>query len=184
MELSVAQEQHIDLIARCRAGDAASFRKLYELYAKAMYNTSLRILNNISEAEDILQEAFVDAFKNINLFENRSSFGSWIKQIVINKSINQLKKKKIDFVEIEDPERYAPHQDDTIDEDEIQLQVDRVVDAMRQLPDGYRTVLSLYLLEGYDHEEIAGIMGVAESTARTQYIRGKQKLLKILYRGA
>lgn len=183
MELSVAQEQHLDLLARCRAGDAASFKKLYEQYAKAMYNTSLRIINNAAEAEDILQDSFIDAFKNINSFENRSSFGTWIKQIVINKSINQLKKKKIDFVEIDDPEKYAPHQDEAIDEENLQWQVDKVIEAMHQLPGGYRTVLSLYLLEGYDHEEIAGIMGVAESTTRTQYIRGKQKLLKILKGG-
>ena len=183
MELSVAQEQHFDLLARCREGDAGSFRKLYEQYARAMYNTSLRIVNNTVEAEDILQESFIEAFRNIHSFENRSSFGSWIKKIVINKSINQLKKKKIDFVEIDDPEKYAPHQDEDMEDESIQWQVDKVIQAMHQLPGGYRTVLSLYLLEGYDHEEIADIMGVAESTTRTQYIRGKQKLLKILKRG-
>lgn len=170
-------------MARCRAGDASGFKKLYELYARAMYNTSVRILNNATEAEDILQESFLDAFKNIQQFENRSSFGAWIKQIVVNKSINHLKKKRIDFVEIEDPEKYSPHQDETIDEDDIQWQVERVVEAMHQLPAGYRTILSLYLLEGYDHEEIADIMGVAASTTRTQYTRGKQKLLKILKSG-
>lgn len=183
LELTIAQDQHADLVQGCREGNALSFKKLYEQYARAMYNTSLRIVNNTAEAEDVLQESFIDAFHNIASFENRSSFGAWLKQIVINKSINQLKKKKVSLVEIDTAGVDGRMEEEIVSEQEIQWQVARVKNAIQQLPAGYRTVLSLYLLEGYDHEEIAGIIGVAESTTRTQYIRAKQKLLNIIKGG-
>lgn len=183
LELTIAQDQHADLVQRCREGDAISFKKLYEHYARAMYNTSLRIVNNSAEAEDVLQESFIDAFHNISNFENRSSFGAWLKQIVINKSINQLKKRRISLVEMESAGVDNRQEEETPNEHEIQWQVNQVKEAIKQLPAGYRTVLSLYLLEGYDHEEIAEILGVAESTTRTQYIRAKQKLLNIIKGG-
>jgi RNA polymerase sigma factor (sigma-70 family) len=174
---------HYDLIERCKQGDTLSFKKLYELYSKAMFNTSFRILNSVVEAEDVLQEAFMDAYRHIQRFENRSSFGAWLKQIVVNKSINVLRKKKMDLVDIEKTALTEMPEDSGIDEREIQMRVLEVRKAIQQLPDGYRTVLSLYLLEGYDHEEIAQILNVAESTTRTQYIRAKQKLLMILKTG-
>lgn len=184
MELAEVQEQHAYLVEQCREGDVMSYKKLYQLYAKAMFNTSLRILNNHTEAEDVLQESFIDAFHHIHSFENKSSFGAWLKQIVVNKSINHLKKKRIVLVEIEHAEINNRASDTEEEEKEIEWQVERVREAITRLPAGYRTVLSLYLLEGYDHEEIAQILDVAESTTRTQYIRAKQKLLTILKRGA
>lgn len=145
-----------------------------------MYNTSYRILNNVAEAEDVLQESFIDAFKHIHSFANRSSFGSWLKQIVVNKSITVIRKNRMHVVDIDTTQIHDMPQEDGIDEREIQLKVAEVKKAVAQLPDGYRTVLSLYLFEGYDHEEIAQILEIKESTARTQYIRAKQKLLMIL----
>jgi RNA polymerase sigma factor (sigma-70 family) len=168
---------HMDLVEKCKQGDSGSFRKLYELYSKAMFNTSYRILNNVAEAEDVLQESFIDAFRHIHSFENRSSFGSWLKQIVVNKSINVIRKNKPDLVDIEKTTVHEMPQEDSIDEQEIHLKVAEVRKAIAELPDGYRSVLTLYLFEGYDHEEIAHILQVKESTARTQYIRAKQKLL-------
>ena len=129
-------------------------------------------------AEDVLQESFIEAFKHIGEFEYRTSFGGWLKQICVNRSINQLKKRQVNWVAIDQVGEYSPADDH--DEEEIQLKVSQVKQAMLKMPDGYRTVLSLYLFEGYDHEEIAEILKVAESTTRTQYIRAKQKLLKIL----
>jgi RNA polymerase sigma-70 factor (ECF subfamily) len=167
----------MDLVENCKKGDPGSYRKLYDLYARAMYNTSYRILNNVAEAEDVLQESFIDAFKHIHSFENRSSFGSWLKQIVVNKSISALRRMKMQLVDIEGTQVYELPQEDMVDEKEIQMKVAEVRLAMAELQDGYRTVLSLYLFEGYDHEEIAGILQIKESTARTQYIRAKQKLL-------
>lgn len=170
----------MELVEKCKQGDPGSFRKLYELYSKAMFNTSFRILNNVAEAEDVLQESFIDAFKHIHRFENRSSFGSWLKQIVVNKSISALRKAKMLLVDIDGTQVHELPQEDTVDEREIQLRVAEVRKAVAGLPDGYRTVLSLYLFEGYDHEEIAEILQIKETTARTQYIRAKQKLLAIL----
>lgn len=167
------------LIGRCLRGEMPAYRELYEQYSKAMFNTCMRLLNDRSEAEDVLQESFVEAFKNLSRFEYRTSFGGWLKQICVNRCINQLKKRKLVFVDIErsgtDSADKTP-----IDEDEIELQVATVKKAIAMLPDGYRTVLNLYLMEGYDHEEISEILNVAESTTRTQYIRAKQKLLQIL----
>ncbi len=184
MELIAEHDQHIGLVKRCQEGDVTSFKRLYEQYAKAMYNTSLRIVNNAVEAEDVLQESFIDAFHHIGSFQNKSSFGAWLKQIVVNKSINHLKRKRIDLVEMKEAEvtQHTEYAED--DKAEVQLQVALILNAVKQLPPGYRTVLSLYLLEGYDHEEIAQVLGVAESTVRTQYIRAKQKLLTIIKRGA
>lgn len=174
---------HKDLVDSCKQGEASGFRKLYELYAKAMFNTAFRILNNQAEAEDVLQESFTDAFRHIHSFANRSSFGSWLKQIVVNKSINALRKRRLELVDIDKVWVSEIPDDNHVDENEIQLKVQEVRKAILLLPDGYRTVLTLYLLEGYDHEEISQIMGLAESTTRTQYMRAKQKLLQILKNG-
>lgn len=169
-----------ELIDRCLSGENLAYKELYQRYCRAMYNTCLRLLNNVAEAEDVLQESFTEAFKNLPHFENRTSFGGWLKQICVNRSINQLKKRKIDLVDMEKADQYGSADEMRIDENEISLKVEAVKRAIMKLPDGYRTVLSLYLLEGYDHEEIAGILNVAESTTRTQFIRAKQKLLQLL----
>ncbi len=176
--------QRDELVERCKQGDSIGYRELYHRYAKAMFNTCLRILNNYSEAEDVLQESFMEAFKNLESFEYRTSFGGWLKQICVNRSINQLRKRKINWVDMEKLNGYEGREESGIDESEIQLKVESVKIAIMKLPDGYRTVLNLYLLEGYDHEEIAGILDVAESTTRTQYIRAKQKLLQLLKEGS
>ena len=179
MELAVLPQRD-ELIERCLKGDSLSYKQLYERYAKAMYNTCLRMLNNVAEAEDVLQESFIEAFKNLERFEYRTSFGGWLKQICINRAINQLKKRKINWVDMEQIAGYDSADELPVDEIEIALQVELVKKAIMNLPDGYRTVLNLYLLEGYDHEEIAEILQVAESTTRTQYMRAKQKLLQLL----
>ncbi|MEP7165338.1 MAG: RNA polymerase sigma factor [Ferruginibacter sp.] len=183
MELTV-MAQHDELVERCKRGDSIGYKELYQRYAKAMFNTCLRILNNRSEAEDVLQESFIEAFKNLEGFEYRTSFGGWLKQICINRCINQLKKRRITWVDIEKTTGYDNADEMDVDETEIQLKVASVKNAIMKLPDGYRTVLNLYLLEGYDHEEIAAILDVAESTTRTQYMRAKQKLLKLLKEGS
>ncbi|MEP7107230.1 MAG: RNA polymerase sigma factor [Ferruginibacter sp.] len=179
MQLTIVQERD-ELVERCKNGDSAAYKELYHQYTRAMYNTCLRILNNAMEAEDVLQESFIEAFKNLPSFEYRTSFGGWLKQICVNRSINQLKKRKIVWLNIEKTGSYNREDERPFDEDEEMLKVATVKKAIMQLPDGYRTVLSLYLLEGYDHEEIAGILQVAESTTRSQYMRAKQKLVQLL----
>ncbi len=182
MELAVLPQRD-ELIERCLKGDTLGYKELYQRYSKAMFNTCLRRLNNVAEAEDVLQESFIEAFRNLQGFEYRTSFGGWLKQICINRAINQLKKRKIDWVDMEKIAGYDSAEELPVDELEIALKVESVKKAIMKLPDGYRTVLNLYLLEGYDHEEIAGILNVAESTTRTQYMRAKQKLLQLLKQG-
>lgn len=173
-----------ELVERCKRGHAPSYEALYRQYAKAMYNTSLRIVNNTADAEDVLQEAFVDAFRSLNDFNYRSTFGAWLKRIVINKSINVLRRRRMVLVDMDETGTadLVPDEE-SVDEREIELKVKEVKNGIQQLPDGYRTVLSLYLLEGYDHEEISGILRISHNTVRTQYIRAKQKLLRILKEG-
>lgn len=172
-----------DLVERCKQGHAPSYQALYQQYSKAMFNTSLRIVNNRADAEDVLQEAFVDAFRSLHDFNYRSTFGAWLKKIVINKSITVLRKRRVHFIEIESTGLPELPQEEVLDEKEVQYRVDQVKKAIEKLPDGYRTVLTLYLLEGYDHEEISEIVGISHNTVRTQYIRAKQKLLNIIKEG-
>lgn len=172
-----------ELVERCKLGDTAGYEMLYRQYAKAMYNTSLRVVNNTADAEDVLQEAFLDAFRSLNDFHYHSTFGAWLKRIVINKSINVLRKRKMNLVELDQTNAYALTDDEKLDEHEIQYKVEQVKKGIEKLADGYRTVLSLYLLEGYDQEEISEILGISHNTVRTQYIRAKQKLLQILKQG-
>lgn len=172
-----------ELVERCKKGDPASYSALYQRYARAMYNTSLRIVNNTGDAEDVLQEAFLDAFRSLHDFHYRSTFGAWLKRIVINKSINTLRKRKMETIGIDEDHTQSLAEEEPADESELQLRVAEVKNAIRLLPDGYRTVLSLYLLEGYDHEEISGILGITHNTVRTQYIRAKQKLVNLLKQG-
>lgn len=171
---------HEELILRCRAGNQEAHYKLYKLYSRAMYNVGYRITGNEADAEDVLQESFISAFRNLENYRGDASFGSWIKKIVINKAINQLKKRKMELmpdnedfdVPAEEPEQeYLP-----------ELGVEKVRGAIQQLPDGYRSVLSLYLLEGYDHQEIGEIMGITESTSKSQLNRAKNKLKELLLR--
>ena len=146
-----------------------------------MFNTALRIVNKVPDAEDVLQDSFIDAFTQLGSFERKSTFGAWLKQIVVFKSIALLKRRRMNFVDVETIGELPEEKE--LDETEIWYTVGMIKQTMEQLPDGYRTVLSLYLFEGYDHEEIAGILGVAQSTVRTQYIRAKQKLLQLLKKG-
>src|SRR5271156_470969 len=149
-----------DLVEKCKRGDNRSFAELYQKYAKAMYNTSLRIVNNTGDAEDVTQEAFTDAFRSLEDFHYKSTFGAWLKRIVINKSINQLRKRKMDMIDIEKTNVGHLPEEEGPDEQEIRFKVEEIKRAVTLLPNGYRTVLTLYLFEGYDQEEIAEILQV------------------------
>jgi len=171
---------HDELIARCKAGDQEAHYRLYKLYSKAMYNVGLRITRSEEEAEDVLQEAFINAFKNIDSYRGDATFGAWLKRIVVNKAINAVKRKKLD--PIPDDDRWDVAEEESPSEYGDSLTVDRVKRCIEELPDGYRTVVSLYLLEGYDHQEIGEIMGISESTSKSQLNRAKARLKELLTR--
>ena len=182
LELS-AQIQPDELVERCRQGDPRSYTELYQKYSKAMYNTSFRIVNNSGDAEDILQEAFLDAFNAIGSFAYKSTFGAWLKRIVINKSINALRKRKMKIIDMETTTIADTPEEAAYDEVAIDLKVAAVKKAVQELPNGYRTVLTLHLFEGIGQEEIAGILQVSHVTVRTQYMRARQKLIQYLKQG-
>lgn len=165
------------LVEGCQNGNRGAQFELYKLYANAMYNVALRIVNDDAEAEDVLQEAFLDAFNRIDSFRQETTFGLWLKQIVINRAINYLRKRKLEFVSLEDQDFSEAENEES---DSAEYKIERIKQAMNELPDGYRVVLSLYLFEGYDHEEIAHILKISENTSRTQYMRAKRKLLGML----
>jgi RNA polymerase sigma-70 factor (ECF subfamily) len=175
---------HDELVERCKQGDSRAFAALYQKYARAMYNTSLRIVSHTGDAEDVLQESFTDAFRSLEDFSYKSTFGAWLKRIVINKSINQLRKRKMDLIDIEKTNIGHLPEEQGQDEQDIQMKVEDIKKAVGLLPNGYRTVLTLYLFEGYDQEEIAEILQVTHATVRTQYMRAKQKLLQLIKQGA
>ena len=167
---------HQPLIDKCLENDRESQSRIYRLYYKSMYNTSLRIVNRNDEAEDIMQEAFLTAFHKLGSYKGEVSFGVWLKRIVVNRSLDYLRKRRVEFEEAHsDLPVYEEEQ-----EDETQFTVDEVKDAISQLSDGYRTILSLLLLEGYDHEEVSGILGISNVTSRTQFSRAKQHLRDLL----
>ncbi len=171
---------HADIIERCRQGDRDAYYQLYKLYSKSMYNIGYRIVNNEDEAEDVLQEAFISAFRNLDHYRGDATFGSWLKRIVVNKAINVLKTRKAE--RLPEDENFDL-QEEVWPETEFPFTVQQVRNAMEELPAGYRSVLSLYLMEGYDHSEIAEILGISESTSKSQFNRSKKKLREILEGG-
>lgn len=169
---------HKDLVEKSKLGDRKTQYKLYSLYVNAMFNVSIRMVKSKEDAEDILQESFVEAFKNLNSFRYESTFGSWLKRIVINKSINHLKLKRVPLVAMDDYDNWIPEQEEEVKEE--QLDVSIIKSAIKQLPVGYQTIINLYLIEGYDHVEIGEILGISTSTSKSQYHRAKKKLIGLM----
>jgi RNA polymerase sigma-70 factor (ECF subfamily) len=170
------QNIHQELIDRCRYGDRKAQFELYGQFYKGMYNVCLRVVGNQTDAEDVMQEAFLNAFSKIDTYRGQVSFGAWLKRIVINRSLDYLKKRRVKFDEISETSAIIEEGDT----DYSGIDVRQIKDAIQRLPDGYRVVLSLYLIEGYDHEEISQILKISNSACRTQYMRAKNKLREIL----
>jgi RNA polymerase sigma factor (sigma-70 family) len=167
-------DPHQHLIDACRKGDSKAQYQLYHLYAKQMYNVCMRIVNHVGEAEDILQESFVEAFRRMREFRSEGSFGGWLKRIVVNRSINSLRKQKMDLFEDSAWLEHVADEEEAMDE--RNLTALRLMQLVAELPDGYRLVLSLYLFEGYKHSEIATLLNISESTSKSQYNRAKARI--------
>lgn len=153
-------------------------KQLYLQYADAMHNVCLRILQHQAEAEDALQEAFIKVFNNIQQYRNESSIGSWIKQIVTNTCLNVLKKRKIIFNELDDNVELSETESDN--NNETDFSIDDIKKAIEELPQGYRVVFNLYMFEDYSHKQIADMLEISESTAKTQLFKAKRKLKELL----
>jgi RNA polymerase sigma factor (sigma-70 family) len=156
------------IISKCLEGDIKAQFMLYKNYSAAMYNIAVRITGNKMDAEDVLQESFVAVFEKLHELENRNSFGSWLKRIVINNSISLIRKRKNVF---EDIDESLTGNESLIDDIDESIDPAIVHEAIKVLPDGSRTVLVLYALEGYKHREISELLGITESTSKSQYRR-------------
>jgi RNA polymerase sigma-70 factor (ECF subfamily) len=176
------QNMHEKVIDGVRQGDAKAQHELYKLYAKAMYNICVRILNNTAEAQDALQDAFLLAFTKIEEYRSEATFGAWLKRIVVNISLNYLRRRKAEWTDLNEADENSPalQTEHEAPEEEIPLRMEQINAAIQLLPDGFRVVLTLYLLEGYDHNEIAEILNISVSTSKSQYNRAKKRLKEIL----
>jgi len=180
------EQPHItELLQACKEGSKTAQFELYKLYYKAMYNAAIRILQNSYDAEDVMQEAFLNAFTKLDSFKGEVPFGAWLKRIVINRSLTHIKKKnKLQEVNLEvvDKKLESDYEQDEVEMkvDYVNLKVKEVSKAMGQLKLNYRTILNLSLVEGYDNEEIAEIMNISNENCRTTISRAKSRLRKIL----
>ena len=142
-----------------------------------MYHTCMRVVMRAEDAEDILQEAFMEAFVNLDKLKNAEAFGGWLKRIVINKSINHVRRNQKSWLEIEETDLNNIPDEQTIDESEFGEKLQAITEALGSLPEKYRVVVNLHVFEQMDFEEIAALMGIPSGTVRVQYMRGKQKIL-------
>ena len=169
---------HQDLLDRCQSGDQSAQFEIYRLYYRSMYNSSLRIVGIPEEAEDIMQESFLTAFQKLKNYSGEVSFGAWLKRIVINRSLDTLRKRKVLFEELSTDLPVMSEPEHESGENPVTMQ--DVKSAIQSLPDGYRTILTLILMEGYNHEEVSKILRIKNVTSRTQYSRARQKLRELL----
>ncbi|MEG9328218.1 RNA polymerase sigma factor [Salinimicrobium catena] len=173
---------HIDeLIEKCRRGDERAQMMVYNKYSKAMYNTAFRIVKHSAEAEDIMQECFLKAFSKLDSFQGTSTFGAWLKKIVVNESIN-IYNRNIKYQEVSYNDQFKNAAEDGIstEESEENPKVKMILKCLDSLKESYRVSLTLHLIEGYDYEEICEILNISYANCRTTISRAKESLRKKL----
>lgn len=171
----------VDIIEQCKQNNRKAQLQLYNQYCDGMYIVANRFVKDAQDAEDVVQEAFIKAFTKLHQFKADVTFGAWLKRIVVNKSIDFLKSKKQRLVELEEVHLKVidtDNDDKWLVDDAITL--NDVKQAINKLPDKYQYVVMLYLIEGYDHQEISEILSISEVASRTQLSRGKSKLQELL----
>ncbi|WP_112379025.1 RNA polymerase sigma factor [Flagellimonas maritima] len=178
------QNEHTDaLLQSCLKGKQSAQMEIYNRYYKAMYNISFRIVKNSAEAEDVMQESFLNAFTKLHTFKGDVTFGAWLKRIVINNSIYHYKKqKKAKAVDL-DEVLYKVEDNDGVSLNHngyTELKAQKVMETMKNLKDNYRISLTLHLIEGYDYEEISEIMNISYANCRTTVSRAKESLRRKL----
>jgi len=169
---------HHQLIDQCKNGDPRAQYQLYHLYAKQMLNISVRIVNNQMEAEDVLQESFINAFTKIKNFRGDSSFGSWLKRIVINTSLNVVKRKKHFYEDLKEDQ--IANEPEENDEKEVSYTIKDIQEALVQLADGYRVIFSMYMFEDMSHNEIAEELNISVNTSKSQLSRARSKMKELM----
>lgn len=178
--LTTNQPNINQLITACKKGDRSAQLKVYENYSKTMYNTSLRIVKDTFDAEDIMQESFITAFAKLHDLKDISTFGAWLKRIVINNSLTFLRQHQptteLDKVlyKIED----ESNSEDSEDYSEVKLK--ELLTAMETLKSSYQTALNLHYIEGYDYDEMCEVLNISYANCRTLVSRAKTSLKKKL----
>jgi RNA polymerase sigma factor (sigma-70 family) len=168
---------NITRISRCLQGDKIAFREFYDLYSRAMLNASLRFVGNQEEAEDILQESFIITFQKLNEIRSDAEFGGYLKRVVVNRSIDLIRKNKPDFSSLDDVQIAGESENDQ----ELKYDSAVLTDCIAELPSGFRVVLTLYLFENYSHREIAQFLNISEGTSKSQYNRARHKLAELYH---
>ncbi len=166
------------LLLGCLQNDPMAQKELYQRYSSRMLSVCYRFAHNREDAEDMLQEGFIKVFSQIHTFRHQGAFEGWVRRIMVHTCINHLKRNKkfnesVDLIHasgLQTREESVPSI----------VQAKQIVECIRLLPIGYRTVLNLYALEGYSHKEIAAVLDIEESTSRSQYTRARQMLEEIL----
>ena len=171
--------KQLQLIERCRDNDQLAQMDIYDAYCQAMFNVAYNFVRADDLAQDIMQEAFIKAFKKIDSYTGEASFGAWLKRIVINQSLDHLKKNKLDTVELNE-QVYQLGSEDNWEIEDNGISVQRIYHCIEQLPNKCKNVVKLYMLEGYDHQEVAQILEISEVASRSQLSRGKSKLKELI----
>ena len=162
------------IVDDCKLNKAKAQMQLYDMYCDAMFIIAQRYVKDSFVAEDQMQDAFIKVFKNIKNFKGEVTIGAWIKRIVINQCIDYLKKKRIELVSIDEAKLTIADENDWNVNEEVTI--NSISSAINNLPEKYKIVLNLYLIEGYDHQEIAQVLKITEVNSRSQLMRGKNKL--------
>lgn len=168
----------IEIVEECKANNRKAQLKLYKQYCDGMFCVAMRFLNNTNDAEDVIQESFIKAFQKIDQFKGDVTFGAWLKRIVINHSIDYLKSKKEQMIELDES-----YMNITTDEDwsvDQNITLIEVKEAISNLPEKYKYVVMMFLMEGFDHKEIAQVLDLSASNCRTRLLRGKGLLKGLL----
>lgn len=166
-----------EIIRGCIQKDLRSQKQLYDRYSSKMMGVCLRYASNKEEAQDLLQDGFIKVFQNISSFKFSGEFAGWIKKIMVNNALEQIRKRKIVFEKLEDDFADGESENHT---GESQHDVKDLLRMLQQLPAGYRTVFNLYAIEGYTHKEIAERLEIEEGTSKSQYARARAYIQKML----
>lgn len=174
------KKEHTDqLLKWCKEGKQGAQLEIYNRYYKAMYNTAYRIVKHTAEAEDVMQESFLNAFTKLHTFKGEVTFGAWLKRIVVNNSIYHYRKQQKNLAVGLDEMLYKVEDNDAVVSENngyTELKAQKVMETMNSLKDNYRVSLTLHLVEGYDYEEVSEIMNISYANCRTMISRAKESL--------
>lgn len=172
-----------ELVAACKAGKRVAQKRIYELFAGKMVNICRRYAKDIEQARDFMHDGFIKVFLNMDKFREESSLETWITRIMINNSISAIKKEVRRGIKVNLDDAKLKDEAETLDYDVLErspISAAQVIDMMQELPIGYRTVLSMYILDGFTHKEIADHLGIKEGTSKSQLAKGKRMLAQML----